>query len=173
MNKKHIGIYLFLTIMIVFSLTGCLKKEDSDYEDSTNMATVNEDSNSGQDNEQSEIMPWEDGGKDPAEYTYSEYLQLTDTQKNAFISWFDNQESFDEWLDSVYPKDSTPTDLSGPKSSESSPFAADKDIDEYTWMEFQEFTTEQRDAFAKSFDNNDEFQSWLDKKYEEFLKDEQ
>ena len=48
-----------------------------------------------------EEMPWENGGKQPSEYTWAEFERLTDAQQMAFQNWFDSVEDFEEWIDSV------------------------------------------------------------------------
>jgi len=47
--------------------------------------------------------PWENGEKQPKDYTWEEYLALPDEQKDAFFESFESLEEFDKWLTKNQP----------------------------------------------------------------------
>jgi len=142
-------------------------------------------------NMHSETILGDDGEEDSSEYTSSDSEPLPGGKNSATAS------SATQSVTDVPKKDggkspiqykpifSTPTDLSGPSTSLTPSSPSDEDIPEmpwdtagakqpkeYTWLEFQNLTTQQKGAFAKTFCNNSEFQSWLNQKYDEFLNEE-
>ena len=47
--------------------------------------------------------PWENGGKQPCEYTWEEYEALTPAQKELFFDSFASWEEFQAWMERVNP----------------------------------------------------------------------
>ena len=94
--------------------------------------------------------PWENGGKQPNEYTMEEYEALTEAQQMAFFNWFENVEAFDAWLQAAQsPKSDHPWDNGG------------KLPDEYTWEEFEALTGAQQMAFQNWFKSESAFAEWM------------
>ena len=122
-----------------------------------NRVTGNGDST---DSTETELMPWENGGKQPEEYTWDEYEALTAVQKEAFFDSFDNADEFDKWMDRV-------TGNSGPADStetEQMPWEnGGKQPEEYTWDEYEALTPAQKEAFFDSFDSADDFDKWVNR----------
>lgn len=46
-------------------------------------------------------LPWENGGKQPAQYTWEEFEALSGAQQIQFQNSFDSIDDFDDWLKSV------------------------------------------------------------------------
>lgn len=44
------------------------------------------------------IYPWENGGKQPSEYTMEEFDALSGTLQEAFFEWFDTPLAFENWM---------------------------------------------------------------------------
>ena len=100
-------------------------------------------------------LPWENGGKQPAEYTWEEFEALTPEQQEAFFLSFDTAEAFEEWMENAQPEttDVPQSDLPWENGG--------KQPSEYTWEEFEALTPEQQEAFFLSFDTEEEFEAWL------------
>lgn len=94
--------------------------------------------------------PWENGGKQPAEYTYEEFEKLTPAQQIAFQNSFGSLEAFDQWLQKAQY---VPTELPWENGG--------KQPEEYTYEEFEALTPAQQIAFQNSFESMEEFDKWL------------
>ena len=46
-------------------------------------------------------LPWNHGGKEPDLYTWEEFEALSDAHQEMFYEWFETDESFHAWMDSV------------------------------------------------------------------------
>jgi len=112
-----------------------------------------------------ELMPWEDGGKQPEDYTWKEYKDLTALQKEAFFESFDSTEDFDSWMSRVTGENSAEdaeTDKNGSEDMEPMPWEEDdKQPEDYTWEEYKGLTALQKEAFFESFDSSEEFDEWM------------
>ena len=98
-------------------------------------------------------MPWENGGKQPSEYTWAEFEALTAGQQMAFQQSFGSIEAFDAWMQKAQAEESGEADL---------PWASGgKQPSEYTWAEFEALTGAQQMAFQNSFASIEEFDKWL------------
>lgn len=42
-------------------------------------------------------IPWENGGKQPIEYTWEEFEKLSGEQQEIFVESFDSAEEFEKW----------------------------------------------------------------------------
>ena len=96
-------------------------------------------------------LPWDNGEKQPGEYTWEEYEALTEDMKRAFYESFESEAAFNEWFTKVQPEPESdfPWDNGGKQPSE------------YTWEEYEALTVEEQDAFFGSFNSMEEFEAWL------------
>lgn len=102
-------------------------------------------------------MPWDNGGKQPDEYTMEEFEALTARQQMAFQNSFEDPDGFDKWLERV---ESETLEL---------PWENDgKQPEDYTWEEFEALSLELQIAFQESFGGFEAFDTWMQKAtYEE------
>ncbi len=99
-------------------------------------------------------LPWEDGGKDPFEYSYDEYEDLNRAQQMAFQEYL-GEERFEEWINLVKP------DRSEEDEGLYFPWEhGGKDPREYTWEEFCDLSMGQQMAFQEYL-GEIEFEKWL------------
>ena len=49
-------------------------------------------------NEIKKDLPWNNGGKQPAEYTWEEFEALSPEEQEAFFECFDSAETFEKWM---------------------------------------------------------------------------
>lgn len=104
-------------------------------------------------------LPWEDGGKQPQEYTWEEFDALSDGQKLAFQHSFDDMDAFDAWY-----REQTGNSGETEPTEEPLPWEnGGKQPEEYTWEEFQALEGAQQIAFQHSFDTADGFDKWLER----------
>ena len=102
-----------------------------------------------------EEMPWENGGKQPEDYTWAEYERLTAIQKEAFFDSFDNAADFDRWMNQA-------TGTGESSGTEKMPWEnGGKQPEKYTWEEYEALTPLQKEAFFESFDDADDFDRWM------------
>ena len=80
---------MVITIMMVFILAGC--NNDSDTA-TPSQATPD-----------SVVSPWENGGKQPEDYTWEEFEALSDEQQMAFQNSFEDNKDFENWYYKVGP----------------------------------------------------------------------
>lgn len=106
-------------------------------------------------------LPWENGGKQPKDYTYEEFEKLTSAQQIAFQNSFGGAEAFNQWLQKVRPSEpEAETDLPWKNGG--------KQPSSYTYAEFEALTPAQQIAFQNSFGSMEKFDQWLQKvQYEE------
>ena len=96
-------------------------------------------------------LPWEDGGKQPSEYTWEEFEALEGGQQIAFQDSFGSFEIFDEWMQEArFGTEKKPWDEKGAKQPS-----------EYTWEEFEALSPAQQMAFQKSFESIEKFDEWM------------
>ena len=96
-----------------------------------------------------EKLPWENGGKQPKDYTWEEFEALTAEQQMAFQNSFKDADGFEKWMESVI--DNEGTEFSFEK----------EDLFSVTWEEFETMSMEEQMIFQNSFKNIDEFDKWL------------
>ena len=96
-------------------------------------------------------MPWEAENRNPDDYTWEEYSGFTYAQQDAFVASFETVEAFESWLECVQPDCVVllPWD-----QSEKLPV-------DYTWAEYEELTTTQKDAFIAWFSDEADFEAWM------------
>ena len=100
------------------------------------------------------ILIWDKPGKLPDAYTWEEYQNLSQEERDAFFNWFDSEETFEAWMESAKLAESTETDMKWDES-EKLPSA-------YTWEEYQALTPEKKEAFYHWFESVDAFEAWMD-----------
>ncbi len=93
-------------------------------------------------------LPWENGEKEPSEYTWEEFEALTGEQQMAFQNSFDSNEDFENWMQSVNGEN---TDTS----------FENEELYSVTWEEFQAMSMNEQMEFQKSFGDIEEFDKWL------------
>ena len=134
MKIKNILI-MVITIMMVFILAGC--NNDSDTA-TPSQATPD-----------SVVSPWENGGKQPKDYTYEEFDALSAEQQLEFQESFKSTDEFNEWLNKAqWVAVEVPWENGG------------KQPEDYTWEEFEALSDEQQMAFQNSFEDNKDFENW-------------
>ena len=101
-------------------------------------------------------LPWELGGKDPADYTWEEFEKLTPEQSIAFQNYL-GESGFKAWMNSVKePKQEQISEvLSAPWEE-----AGAKKPEDYTWEEFETLTPEQSIAF-QNYLGEGGFETWM------------
>lgn len=105
--------------------------------------------------ENAAAMPWENTDKKPAEYAWEEYENLTPTQQNAFVEWFDNEADFEAWMELAQEKNADAAALPWEESAQKP--------NDYTWAEYEALTIEQQNAFVEWFDDIYVFEAWMEK----------
>lgn len=96
------------------------------------------------------VLPWDNGGKQPEEYTWEEFEALSVELQMAFQESFDSFEAFDSWMQCVAPEEDV--------------FSWEDDgkaLEEYTWEEFENMTPEEQMAFQNAFESFETFDEWL------------
>lgn len=99
-------------------------------------------------------LPWETGGKKPNQYTWSEFLALSEFQKQAFIDSFTDVDAFEAWMIKAQEDEANakmPWEKGGKQPSK------------YTWAEFEALDDLQKEAFVESFGSNEAFEAWMEK----------
>lgn len=101
-------------------------------------------------------VPWENGGKQPEQYTWEEFENLTADQQMVFQHYFENVDAFEKWRQSVTsePVEET-TKIDAPWEN------GGKQPEQYTWEEFEALTADQQMIFQNYFDNVEAFDRWL------------
>lgn len=104
--------------------------------------------------------PWENGGKQPEEYTWEEFTALDGELQILFQSSFKDTDGFAKWLEVHEPQSDTaeasdaeitcPWDVPGAKQPEA-----------YTWEEFNALEGGLQILFQSSFAEEDGFDKWL------------
>ena len=101
------------------------------------------------------VLPWEKGGKQPAQYTYEEFEALSPVLQEAFVESFESADDFREWEKNsgyVDPDASVKTELPWEKGG--------KKPEDYTIEEFNDLSGPQQEAFVESFGSADAFEKW-------------
>lgn len=99
------------------------------------------------------VLPWENSGKQPADYTWAEFEALSAAQQMLFQQSFESLEAFDAWMQEATGNAETyPWDKAGAKQPK-----------DYTWAEFEALSAEHQMAFQNSFHTQDGFDAWMEK----------
>lgn len=97
---------------------------------------------------------WNKPGKQPDAYTWAEYRQLTQEEREAFEAWFGSDTAFETWAEKNKPVETQPTIPAWNGSG--------KDPDAYTWDEYQQLTAEEQEAFYQWFGSSGAFEAWME-----------
>ncbi len=152
MSKKMKTILLLMLSLSMMFAVACGSDSNTD-------VSTDESASNGSSEVPSSVAnaPWNNGGKQPSEYTYEEFEALPKDQQIAFQQSFSDIAAFDEWLQGTQNTvEENPWDKGGKKPSE------------YTLEEFEKLTPGQQIAFQKSFGSVDAFEAWR----QQFLRDE-
>ena len=95
------------------------------------------------------VLPWENGGKQPAEYTWEEYEALSDFLKEAFFESFADPAEYDRWMRKAQGEEPPSWEDGGKQPAE------------YTWEEYEAMSLEQQAEFQKSFESIQAFDEWV------------
>ena len=95
-------------------------------------------------------LPWDNGGKQPEDYTWEEFESLSPELQIAFQDSFEGLEAFDAWMERV-----------NPMNDEFSWDLQDKALNYYTWEEFENMSPEEQIAFQNAFGSFEAFDQWL------------
>ena len=108
-------------------------------------------------------LPWENGGKQPSDYTWEEFEALEGGQQIAFQQSFDSYEAFERWMQMVNGGQSQAVE-SAPVVELELPWEnGGKQPYDYTWEEFEALEGGQQIAFQQSFDSFEDFEAWMQK----------
>lgn len=99
------------------------------------------------------VPQWNRPGKLPKDYTWEEYQQLSNEEKDAFFNWFGSVWAFEIWMEQVNPTETTAPSQEWNK--------AGKLPNAYTWEEYQQLTPEEQDAFFRWFGSVELFEAWM------------
>ncbi len=153
MIKKCSRLLLLLLAVAMIFTVGCNKDvNDGSPTDAIQMASKDE----AQMTPTEKQAPWNNGGKQPDEYTYEEFLALEPGEQIAFQKSFANMTEFDKWLQKSQQTNTETVALPWEKEGAKQPV-------EYTFEEFQNLAPSHQIAFQKSFATMDEFDQWLQK----------
>lgn len=94
------------------------------------------------------LMPWEYDGKDPEDYTWDEYENLSTAEQEAFFESFDSVKAFERWMDKVLEALELPWENGG------------KQPEDYSWEEYEALSADQQEAFKESFFSDASFRAW-------------
>ena len=97
-------------------------------------------------------VPTVDSVKQPSEYTWQEYIAMTEEEQLEFQKSFGSPAVFDAWMEAALREDTKvecPWDTPGAKQPE-----------DYTWEEFEALSGELQIAFQKAL-GTELFETWL------------
>ena len=95
-------------------------------------------------------LPWEDGGKQPSEYSWEEFNALTGAQQIKFQNSFGSSDAFEQWM------------FAAQNGHEEIPWEnGGKQPVEYTWDEFEALSGDLQIKFQNSFKSDDDFEKWM------------
>ncbi len=114
-------------------------------------------------------FPWDNGGKQPSDYTWAQYEALPDNMKNAFYESFESKELFLEWINKVHPElnnagkteDKPSDDDESDDDTNNDNVATEKKPSDYTWEEYLALSDEEKSAFPDRFESQEKFNEWL------------
>ena len=96
---------------------------------------------------------WDKQDKQPDAYTWEEYQKLSGEEQEKFYKWFDSVSAFEDWMNSVKPKEDV-VDLGKWNKPGKKP-------KEYTWEEYQELSMEDQERFYQWFSSLKAFENWM------------
>ena len=99
--------------------------------------------------------PWNQlGAKQPKDYTWAEFLELSSELQIAFGKAFSSDKDFEAWLNRVQPQEPEQTGYPWDQLNAKKPA-------DYTWDEFLALSPELQIAFQKTFNSVDAFEAWM------------
>ena len=98
-------------------------------------------------------LTWDKPGKEPEQYSWEEYQELSYEDQEKFYQWFDSEEMFEEWMETVNLEETTLFSLEWDKTG--------KEPDQYSWDEYQELSYEDQEKFYQWFDSEEAFEKWV------------
>lgn len=91
-------------------------------------------------------------GRDPAEYTWEEYMQLTVEEQAEFPDYFESLDAFKAWYETASEvKEEIPVENA---------YLNGKDPASFTWEEYTRLTPEQQAQFPDTFESLDAYNAW-------------
>lgn len=87
-----------------------------------------------------------------SEYTWHEYLALTEQEQTAYFQSFESEAAFNAWMDSVKPDKSEKNPWEWPDT---------KQPEDYTWNEYDKLPVDQQMAFFNYLNAQGKFDAWL------------
>ena len=114
-------------------------------------------------NNEEEVLyiPWENGGKQPSEYTWAEFEALSPALQMEFQKYFGNIDAFDAWMQKAQGNgNEAPEETQEPYPWE---IPGAKQPSEYTWAEFEALASDYQIAFQNAFSSIDAFEAWRQK----------
>lgn len=95
-------------------------------------------------------LPWDNGGKQPEDYTWEEFEALSAELQIAFQESYESFDAFDAWMQKATCEEAISfTESHG------------KHLEDYTWEEFEKMSGEEQMRFQNSFDSFEAFDQWL------------
>ena len=99
------------------------------------------------------VAAWDKPGKTPAEYTWTEYQNLSGEDQEKFFQWFGSVEAFEAWMDAAKRAETSAAATAWNKPG--------KKPNEYTWEEYEALTPEEQDLFFEWFESVEAFEAWM------------
>ncbi len=131
--RLSLAVILVLTIGIVS--VGCGSKNKQDKDSASDVEVE---------------LPWEEGGKKPAEYTWDEFNALTGPQQIKFQESFKEFEEFEDWMEDAQAENGKlPWVKEGRSPSD------------YTWDEFLALDGPLQIQFQNAFEDDKAFEKWM------------
>ena len=93
-------------------------------------------------------------------YTWDAFLQLTPEEQIAFQNAFPSEEDFESWMEKAGAEQQKETPEEYPWNA-----PGGKQLEDYTWEEFEKLSGEEQIAFQSAFDSADGFSVWFEKKH--------
>ena len=90
--------------------------------------------------------------KQVMEYTWEEFLALSEEEQEVFFESFETPENFEEWMSRAMSEEQI---AEYPWESE------EKQPLEYTWEEFLALEDFEQEAFFESFETQEDFEKWM------------
>jgi hypothetical protein len=101
--------------------------------------------------------PWEQSGaKQPEDYTWEEFLNLSPELQVAFQYAFGSADGFEEWMNRVQPTE--PEQVVYPWAQPGA-----KQPEDYTWEEFLALSPELQMPFQDAFGSSNAFEAWMNR----------
>ena len=97
-------------------------------------------------------------GKNPADFTWEDYQNLTADQQAQLPDCFESLDAYEAWYNSVCPQETTAVDQPALEDD----FLNGKNPADFTWEDYQKLTPAQQAQFPDFFESYDAFLRWRD-----------